>query len=140
MRLFTGEPMFIRSVSSVAVHDHHHQRATTEDGSDLPKQKTLHDKMDDAIKLAVNNELAEGHLDYNRLDILQEMKVYEATGKRTPNLELLYQALKSIPPNSVEAERAFSATGLFVSKLRTRLTDRSIDHMCFLKSFFKSSG
>ena len=45
-----------------------------------------------------------------------ELKVFEATGKRTGNLENLYRALKSVPPTSVEAERAFSAAGLLVTK------------------------
>lgn len=62
----------------------------------------------------------------NVILIAQEMKVYEATGKRTPNLDLLNNALQSIPSTSIEAERAFSAAGLIVSTLRTQLSDRSM--------------
>ena len=37
------------------------------------------------------------------------MNLFEATRKRATKLELLFNALRSIPPTSVEAERAFSA-------------------------------
>ena len=62
--------------------------------------------------------------------------MFEATGKRTENLDKLYNALLAIPPTSVEAERAFSTVGLFVVKLRSRLSDESIDALTFLKKYF----
>ena len=55
--------------------------------------------------------------------IKQEMNLFEATRKRPTKLELLFNALHSIPPTSVEAERAFSAAGLFVTELRSSLSD-----------------
>jgi len=36
----------------------------------------------------------------------------------------------------VEAERAFSAAGIFTTKLRSRFSDNSIDTLCFLRSFY----
>lgn len=42
---------------------------------------SLVDRMDAAIKEAVNDEPAEGHSKHDTVDILQDMKVYEATGK-----------------------------------------------------------
>ena len=65
-----------------------------------------------------------------------ELKVFETTGKRTENLENLHKALSSLPPISVEAERAFSTAGLFVVKLRNRLSDISLDRLTFLKKYF----
>ena len=38
-----------------------------------------------------------------------------------------------IPPTSVEAERVFSASGLILTKIRSRLNDSSIDMLVFLK-------
>ena len=51
-------------------------------------------------------------------------------------LQAVYSYLMTVPPTSVEAERAFSAAGLFVTKLRSRLGDNSIDTLCFLCAFY----
>ena len=68
--------------------------------------------------------------------IKQEMKLLEATEKRSGKLEQLFKALLSIPPTSVEAERAFSAAGLFTTKLRSRLSDKSVNALWFLCSHY----
>ena len=52
-------------------------------------------------------------------------------------LQLVYDYLLSIPPTSVEAERASSASGLICSRLRTRLGDETLDALCFLRSYFQ---
>lgn len=70
--------------------------------------------------------------------LAKEFDVFESTGQRTTNITLLLDALKTVPPTSVESERAFSAAGLFVTKLRTRLSDRSVDRLCLLKSYYNS--
>jgi len=54
------------------------------------------------------------------------MSHFEATKKRSNNLEKLFHALITINLKSVEPERAFSATGLFLTKLRNRLYDESV--------------
>jgi hypothetical protein len=64
----------------------------------------------------------------------RELAVLESTKKRTPNLETLFQCLKTIQPTSVESERAFSSCGLFLTKLRNRLDDNIINALCFLKN------
>lgn len=66
----------------------------------------------------------------------KEFLVLEATNKRTKNLDLLFNALKTIKPSSVASERVFSISGNFVSKVRTRLSSKFIDVLCFLKSYF----
>jgi len=58
--------------------------------------------------------------------VKKEMSLFEATKKRLNNLEKLFHALITIKPKSVEPERAFSAMGLFVTKLRNRLNDESV--------------
>ena len=68
------------------------------------------------------------HDNGSRTIIKQEMKLLEATGKRPSQLEHLYNALLTIPPTSVEAERAFSAAGLFVTKLE--MDDRDNALLC----------
>ena len=73
--------------------------------------------------------------------IEKEMAVYEdkenTKFKRPHNLENLYQALLTIPPTSIESERSFSATGLFMTKLRSRLGDTTLNALVFLRDYYK---
>ncbi|GFX73540.1 uncharacterized protein TNCV_2342451 [Trichonephila clavipes] len=54
---------------------------------------------------------------FNKI-IKQEMQLFDSTENPSPNIIKPWDALKTIPPTSVEAERAFYAAGLFVTKLR----------------------
>ena len=63
--------------------------------------------------------------------VQKETTLYEITKRRPNNLEKLYAALKTIKPTSVKAERAFSILDYFVSKIRNRLNDVTIDALCF---------
>ena len=71
--------------------------------------------------------------------LTKEFDIFEATGVKITNIIRLKNALESIPPTSVEAERAFSAVGLFITKLRTRLSDRSVSRLSFLRTYYKQS-
>ncbi len=73
--------------------------------------------------------------DYKSLQ--KEFTLYEATGQLTPNLQKLRDSLLVIKPTSVESERSFSSVGLFVTKLRSRLSDDSVDKLCVLKAYFR---
>lgn len=68
--------------------------------------------------------------------IKQELTNFEASSKLGPILERLLNALKTIPPTSTESERVFSMSSNFCTKKRSRLSDTSLDSLCFLKSFF----
>ena len=68
----------------------------------------------------------------------KEMALLEATGYKSKYLNLVDQALRTIPPTSVEAERAFSAAGIFITKLRARLSEKSMDSLMVLKYYFRS--
>ena len=70
--------------------------------------------------------------------IKREMLVFETTGERPPHLEKLYRALVTLPPTSVEAERVFSAAGLFITKIRTKLSDATVDSLCFMRKYLLS--
>ena len=98
---------------------------------------SLTEKLDAAIKSAVIEKSEP--LDNNNTKHLQkELNIFEVTGEKTNNIRFLIDALKTVPPTSIESERAFSAAGLFITNLRTRLSDRSIDHLSFLKSHYKT--
>ena len=73
----------------------------------------------------------------NVSSIKKEMSIFEKINKRSGShlFEQMYNALLTIPPSSVEAEKCFSAAGLFVTKLRTSLNDETIDLLCFLRSY-----
>lgn len=68
----------------------------------------------------------------------KEMALFESVGKRGHHLDLAYQYLMSIPPTSVESERAFSAAGCIGTKIRSRLGDATLDALLFLRSFFQN--
>ena len=72
--------------------------------------------------------------------IRSEMKFWDEGGSRGKLLEDLYKSLLTIPPTSVESERAFSAAGAFSTKIRSRLNDKTMDTLCFLRSFFKNQN
>ena len=74
-------------------------------------------------------------LNLNSIHQLQEIAVLESTGNRPSSLEKIYNAMLSLPPSSIEAERSFSAAGLFVTNLRTSLNDDTVDNLCFLRSY-----
>ena len=58
----------------------------------------------------------------------QEFRLFEATNKRSHNLDMLYNALLTTRSSSVEVERVFSSTGyFFFTNFRTRLTDSHLD-------------
>ncbi|QQP51443.1 Tbc1 domain family member 24-like protein, partial [Caligus rogercresseyi] len=51
--------------------------------------------------------------------IKREFSSFDATGTLPPTFSKVFHALKTIPPTSVEAERAFSAAGLFAAVYMT---------------------
>jgi len=54
-----------------------------------------------------------------RSQIVKEMSLFEATKKRSINLEKWYHVLITIKPTSVEPEWDFSTTGLLVTNSET---------------------
>ena len=69
--------------------------------------------------------------------IKSKMAVFECSGVRGHLLELMYSYLQSISLTSVEAERAFSAAGLLCTKIRSRLSDATLDTLCFMRSYYR---
>ena len=104
----------------------------------LPQTKNLSAKLDAIIeKSAAGNSKIDIKTN-NSIHLKKEFALFEATGQKGKKIECLLNALKTIPPTSIESERAFSAAGIFITKLRTRLSDKCIDHFCFLKSYYKN--
>ena len=72
----------------------------------------------------------------------KEIGLFIATDgmKKTTAICELASCISTIPPTSVEAERTFSASGLFLTKLRSRLSDKSLDTLISLKFYFANKA
>jgi len=66
----------------------------------------------------------------------QEFLLFRNTGKRTSNLDDLYNSLSSIKPTSTSNERTFSISCNFCTTVRSRLADKSLNSLVFLKYFY----
>ena len=102
-----------------------------------PMKKSRAERLDELLNNGKKREKVQPS--HNILNLIKkEMGVYETSeyGDLGNTLTKLRGALATIVPTSVEAERAFSAAGLFVTKLRTRMSDTMIDCLCFLRAHF----
>lgn len=68
--------------------------------------------------------------------IKQEFMLFKNTGKRTENLEKLLNCLLSIKPTSTDVERVFSVCTNICTKIRSRLSDKSLNSIIFLKFYY----
>ena len=64
------------------------------------------------------------------------MSLYENGGLRGLYLQRCYKYLMTVPPTIVESERTFSSAVTFATKLRSRLDDKSLDTLGFLRSYY----
>ena len=94
-----------------------------------PEKKAAYDEFLDFIK---KPEQSNSHSD----TWTKEVNLFVSGGEKTAALLDIHSCLKTIPPTSVEAERVFSVTGLFLTKLRSRLSDVTLDKLIFLKYYF----
>ena len=103
-------------------------RSNTEDSS-IPLAKEL-----SSLLTQSNRSQQDGLSD----TFTKEISLFMTGGaeKKTQALKELSRSLLTVPPTSVEAERTFSASGLFLTKLRCRLSDASLDMLIFLKFYF----
>ena len=69
--------------------------------------------------------------------LTKELAWYIESGKKSQNLEKLYQALLTISPTSVAVERMFSTSGWLLNQRRASMSDSTLDDIIFLKSYFE---
>ena len=74
------------------------------------------------------------------IDLCKTYAKCGSPGDIPPLLNKLFNALQSIPPTSVESERAFSITGQFATKLRTKLADNTLNSLVFLKASYNKES
>lgn len=111
------------------------------DGESATTSLTLQQRMELAMKASMAQPLDNCKLNDKSMQaaIKSEMAVFERSGVRGRSLQLVYSHLLSIPPTSVEAERAFSSAGLLCTRIRSRLGDDTLDTLCFLRSYYGNS-
>ncbi|GFY05123.1 uncharacterized protein TNCV_3269951 [Trichonephila clavipes] len=118
-----GTRLFCEEEESISNSSH-----SEEESIEILKEKplTLDEKLVKAIysKTKVLYCSTKKSTSFNKI-MKQEMQLFDSTESPSPNIIKLCDALKTIPPTSVEAKRAFSAAGLFVTKLKTRLRDKT---------------
>lgn len=66
----------------------------------------------------------------------QEFLLFRNSGKRTSNLEDLFKAVSTVKPTSTSNERTFSVCTNFCTKIRSRLADKSLMALVFLKYYY----
>jgi hypothetical protein len=109
-----------------------------------PAQPTLEQRLEFASKASrsaiLTNVCQQSDTERRMLSAIKaEMAVFANSGHRGPLLQQAYDHLITIPPTSVEAERAFSAAGLICNKLRSRLGDATVDTLAFLKAYYRDT-
>ena len=97
---------------------------------------TLAQELYEYAFVADNKNEEEQYNNMNSRIVQKEMMLYEITKRRPNKPEKLYSELKTIKSTSVEAERAFSALGYLVSKIRNCLNDDTIDALLFLRHYY----
>ena len=68
----------------------------------------------------------------------KELEIFMNGGPRGVYLNNIYQSLLTIAPTSVESER--SVSGMTFTKVRSSLSDESINAMLMLKIFFQNKN
>ena len=66
-----------------------------------------------------------------------EFTLFKNTGQRTENLQKHYDALLTIKLTSMDVERVFSVCVNFCTKIRSRISDKSLSAIVFLKYYYK---
>mgnify|MGYP002621116531 CR=1 FL=1 len=98
----------------------------------------LKDTLEKAVFAAVKTTQAREPIDSKKLNqVVRNEVLHLSTSGRGTVTGKAYGWLMSVVPTSVEAERVFSTVGNIVTKLRTRLGDRTVDALTFLKCYYK---
>lgn len=67
-----------------------------------------------------------------------ELSVYDKIGTKGPLLQKILLVTRTVRPTTVECERAFSIAGAFCNKIRSRMSDETLNCLCFLKAYYNN--
>ena len=114
----------------------HEDHVIDEQVDDTPSEEKLDLKSE--LQKAIDAALSTNKTPVVVNNIAADFKLYDAQKERTNKLDLLYNALLTIKPSSVEAERTFSTSGNFATKIRSRLRSDTLSALVMLKRHFQS--
>ena len=66
----------------------------------------------------------------------KELGMFEINLEKTTNVSKLNDSFKTITPTSVKSERVFSAAGLFITKIQSRMGSKHVNALSTLRSYF----
>lgn len=98
------------------------------------RQMSLQEELD--FLLSKDNSVESSKANDEFKWIKQEFILFKNTGKRTENLDKLFNCLLAIKPTSTDVERVFSVCTNFCTKIRSRLSDVSLNALLFLKYYY----
>lgn len=98
-------------------------------------ENTFSEKIQKEILFYSTKQLTNSKL----LSIKDDILLFESSGELTEKLSLLLKALMSIKPTSIDSERVFSTSTVFLTKYRASLSDKSINALSVLKSYFQKN-
>jgi hypothetical protein len=93
---------------------------------------TMEEELDLVLKQA--EDLLKKSDNFSKLK--QEYLLFINPGKRTYNLENLFKAVSTVKPTSTSKERTFSVCTNLCTKIRSRLADKSLLALVFLKYYY----
>ena len=105
-----------------------------DDGKEQEQPREKRSKLEELHSFLEENEEKFVESKFSFPSDILEMVIFENTNKHPAILDLIFRAIKT----SVEAERAFSAAGLFLTKLHSRLSDKALDYCCFFRKYLKN--
>jgi len=68
--------------------------------------------------------------------VKNELDYFRQENVRGKYIQMVFDYLMTIRPTSVEPERIFSGVGLFCTKIRSSLGDKTLDKLSFLRTYF----
>lgn len=109
---------------------------------DEPKELSSSNlSMKEKMMLAVSNarqvkSAARRTEDDLQSQVRRELQSFEKNGTKGPMLQMCYENLLNVAPTRVESERAFSSSASICTKIRSRMSDDTLDTLCLLTHLF----
>ena len=102
------------------------------------KKSRMERELQDCISQALKTDAKIPVTGARLVMINKEMNLFQGGDARGRYLQFAYDVLRSIPPSSMESERAFSSASYLCNKVRSTLNDDTLNALCILRSHFQT--